>query len=134
MSFGAREKVLKERVKESGCDFEASASKSKRRMPPRRASVCVRESKRESLLSSDDVKQMKRKKIFVCQFLLIFSSRPLSTNSSLHITLTKHVSFLLLLRLLLLLHLVRFHFLVLPGVPEILRRQSPFAQTDRYNV
>ena len=30
MSFGAREKVLKERVKESGCDFEASASKSKR--------------------------------------------------------------------------------------------------------
>lgn len=70
MSFGAREKV-----KESGCDFEASASKSKRRMPPRRASVCVRESKRESLLSSDDVKQMKRKKIFVCQFLLIFSSR-----------------------------------------------------------
>jgi hypothetical protein len=129
VSFGAREKV-----KESGCDFEASASKSKRRMPPRRASVCVRESKRESLLSSDDVKQMKRKKIFVCQFLLIFSSRPLSTNSSLHITLTKHVSFLLLLRLLLLLHLVRFHFLVLPGVPEILRRQSPFAQTDRYNV
>ena len=70
MSFGAREKV-----KESGCDFEASASKSKRRMPPRRASVCVRESERESLLSSDDVKQMKGKKIFVCQFLLIFSSR-----------------------------------------------------------
>jgi len=50
VSFGAREKVLKERVKESGCDFEASASKSKRRMPPRRAAnvcVCVRE--RESL-------------------------------------------------------------------------------------
>ena len=130
MSFGAREKV-----KESGCDFEASASKSKRRMPPRRASVCVRESERESLLSSDDVKQMKGKKIFVCQFLLIFSSRlsvDRNTNfSSLHITLTKHVSFLLLLRLLLLLHLVRFHFLVLPGVPEVLRRQSPVTQTDR---
>lgn len=76
MSFGAREKVLKERVKESGCDFEASASKSKRRMPPRRASVCVRESKRESLLSSDDVKQMKGKKIFVMSvpFDFFFSS------------------------------------------------------------
>ena len=71
MSFGAREKV-----KESGCDFEASASKSKRRMPPRRASVCVRESERESLLSSDDVKQMKRKKIFVMSvpFDFFFSS------------------------------------------------------------
>lgn len=70
MSFGAREKV-----KESGCDFEASASKSKRRMPPRRASVCVRESERESLLSSDDVKQMKRKKIFVSvPFDFFFSS------------------------------------------------------------
>ena len=71
MSFGAREKV-----KESGCDFEASASKSKRRMPPRRASVCVRESKRESLLSSDDVKQMKGKKIFVMSvpFDFFFSS------------------------------------------------------------
>ena len=74
MSFGAREKVLKERVKESGCDFEASASKSKRRMPPRRASVYVRE--RESLLSSDDVKQMKGKKIFVMSvpFDFFFSS------------------------------------------------------------
>ena len=87
MSFGAREKVLKERVKESGCDFEASASKSKRRMPPRRASVCVRESKRESLLSSDDVKQMKGKKIFVMSvpFDFFFSSvcRPTLHDKSL---------------------------------------------------
>ena len=78
MSFGAREKVKESGCdfEASGCDFEASASKSKRRMPPRRASVCVRESKRESLLSSDDIKQMKGKKIFVMSvpFDFFFSS------------------------------------------------------------
>ena len=82
MSFGAREKVLKERVKESGCDFEASASKAKRRMPPRRAAnVCVCARERESLLSSDDVKQMKRKKNFFTSvpFDFFFSLVCLST-------------------------------------------------------
>ena len=57
MSFGAREKVKESGCdfeasgcdfEASGCDFEASASKSKRRMPPRRASVCVRVRERVS--------------------------------------------------------------------------------------